>query len=427
MSALKWVLCSFRSVTASELLRAVRVQSDGTYEDDLTEDMILNSCSNLFIKDARGLIRLAHLSVRQFFETKHEQEFRPELQHRQAGLSALWTVAVFRDSEYQLNMFTVIRAKISQTPLPVSQDSFTVYCRQNWAAHYRFSDQSEDLRNTLRAIKNVLNHPFQHFLNYTTATCGFPAHTILTRKLDKTFDWTELRDQYYSLTDEYTDAGPVSSEPQLPWIWIRSSTAGSFLPGSELNPLYMEGEHRSGKIIQVHAGEDLDIREADSAGNSPLHYAAFFDQPLVITALLETGLLIDQQNLDGNTPLHVAAFAKASDSMSVLLKSGADTSLRNHQGQKAIDAIAPALGNVLRTAGPCVDSQQGRSACRTSAKATAPDIARLQLLQVDNVARRISQRRKISALFVNGADGLARLQSLQSCLCIAGKRYLAGR
>ncbi|KAF2164918.1 hypothetical protein M409DRAFT_56272 [Zasmidium cellare ATCC 36951] len=347
VSALKWVLCSFRSLTASELLRAVSVQSDGTYEDDLTEDMILNSCSNLFIKDARGLIRLAHLSVRQFFETKHEQDFCPEFQHRQAALSALSTVGVFRDSEYQLEMFTVLLAKEPQKQLPVSQDSFTVYCRQNWAAHYRFSDRTEDSRNTLRKIKKVLNHPFQHCLNYAMANCGFPARTILSRKLDKTFNWTKLRDQYYGLTDVYTDAGPVSSEAHLPWRWIRSNTAGSVLTGSELNPLYMEGEQRGEKVLQVHAAEDLDIREADSAGNSPLHYAAFFDQPLVITALLETGLLIDQQNLDGNTPLHVAAFAKASDSMSVLLKSGADPSLRNHHGQNAIEGIAPALGKVL--------------------------------------------------------------------------------
>lgn len=297
MSAVKWVLCSFRSLTASELLHAVSIQSDGTHEDDLTEEMILSPCSNLFIKDARGLIRLAHLSVRQFFETRHSDKFSPGSQHHQAALSSLLMVRAFRNSEYQLASKTILMAKDKQDQLQTSQNSFTVYCRQNWAAHYRLSDESDELKIALQAAKSSLDHPYQNLLSYATSSCGFPACQILTMDGDCILTRSWIDDHIHMFFPIPKGDQPQSHVTRLSvefgslCRWIRSGPRVPLLMDSERIPLYMaELVCNWNEDFQVHAAEVIDIREADSTGNTPLHHASYFDQPRMITTLLETSV-----------------------------------------------------------------------------------------------------------------------------------------
>lgn len=161
--AVKWVLCSFRPLTSQELLEAVSIQEDGTLEDDLTEEDILEPCSNLFIKDGNGIIRLAHLSVRQYFKDRHPEQYDPGRQHHQATRSCLWTIRGFRKGERVLdNALNLGSPKAFGTGL-WSFSSFITYSRQNWSAHYNASERDLLLLDTLASAKKSLNSPFQNW------------------------------------------------------------------------------------------------------------------------------------------------------------------------------------------------------------------------------------------------------------------------
>ena len=66
--ALKWLLCSKRRLSPSELIAAVTINSDGTYIP-LNERELLDTCCNLLVLDEElKTFRFAHLSVRECLE-----------------------------------------------------------------------------------------------------------------------------------------------------------------------------------------------------------------------------------------------------------------------------------------------------------------------------------------------------------------------
>ena len=95
VSAMKWVLCSFRPLKTAELLDALASDSCERFD----EKILLERCSNLIVEDSSGYVRLAHLSVKHFFEDWLKANFAPRSQHSQAALSSLLVVVNFRESK----------------------------------------------------------------------------------------------------------------------------------------------------------------------------------------------------------------------------------------------------------------------------------------------------------------------------------------
>ncbi|KAH6670609.1 hypothetical protein B0J14DRAFT_99850 [Halenospora varia] len=86
--ALQWILSAARPLKIWELGVAVSVST----EDPITTDLLLELCSNFFLVDPRGLVQLAHLSVREYLETKEVEGrhiFIPEEAHAEAALTCL--------------------------------------------------------------------------------------------------------------------------------------------------------------------------------------------------------------------------------------------------------------------------------------------------------------------------------------------------
>ena len=69
-TALRWVLCAFRTLSLRELAYATSVRPDGTVAAMIQEGLILEFCSNLLVEDTVGVIRLPHLSVRHYLEQR---------------------------------------------------------------------------------------------------------------------------------------------------------------------------------------------------------------------------------------------------------------------------------------------------------------------------------------------------------------------
>ncbi|MCZ2104885.1 MAG: ankyrin repeat domain-containing protein [Comamonadaceae bacterium] len=92
----------------------------------------------------------------------------------------------------------------------------------------------------------------------------------------------------------------------------------------------------------LEAARTLIARDADvnKTGWTPLHYAASSDAPEaadMVRLLLEHAAYIDAGSPNGTTPLMMATLYGQIDVARLLLKEGADPSIKNQQGQGAID------------------------------------------------------------------------------------------
>lgn len=72
VKTLQWVLCAFRPLDIGELREAIAVE-----EQDVPSKLLLSLCSNFIHLDAKGYVRLAHVSVKEYLELKRiEGRFR---------------------------------------------------------------------------------------------------------------------------------------------------------------------------------------------------------------------------------------------------------------------------------------------------------------------------------------------------------------
>lgn len=94
--------------------------------------------------------------------------------------------------------------------------------------------------------------------------------------------------------------------------------------------------------IKLEAALTLDpsrINDFDSAGYSPLHWAARLGNPPAAETLIRHGANVNQKRkIDGNTPLHMAARSslKSTAMITLLLQHGADVNATNRCGEQPL-------------------------------------------------------------------------------------------
>ncbi|RAK99918.1 uncharacterized protein BO80DRAFT_426008 [Aspergillus ibericus CBS 121593] len=72
--AFMWVMAAARPLHRVELLQAIRIDPDQTTLNmcaAITEDSLQTLCRNLLVLDSQGLWRISHLSVAEYFESRH--------------------------------------------------------------------------------------------------------------------------------------------------------------------------------------------------------------------------------------------------------------------------------------------------------------------------------------------------------------------
>ena len=123
-----------------------------------------------------------------------------------------------------------------------------------------------------------------------------------------------------------------------------SGRQGSDSPNSdsrrsaELIKACQEGDLDSLKEM-IEAGVNLEVQDP-IGGSTPLIIACVFNQPEVVTILLEGGANINGKAKDGGTPLHAAAFFGNKDIVRILLNHDPDLNLRNSFFQTPYDSVA---------------------------------------------------------------------------------------
>jgi len=106
-----------------------------------------------------------------------------------------------------------------------------------------------------------------------------------------------------------------------------------------MSAVSMAGGSPASALELIRAGADVNV--ADSDGSTALWVATTESDVSVVRALLEAGADPNVQSRSlgfwGYTPLHMAAMNGLIEAAEVLLQHGADVTIRNGQGQTALD------------------------------------------------------------------------------------------
>lgn len=144
----------------------------------------------------------------------------------------------------------------------------------------------------------------------------------------------------------------------------------------------------SGKAEKVSQILDRDPSQAKSwsaDGFTPLHFAAFFNQPSIARELVRRGADVGVASMNPMevTPLHSAAAARANEIVRLLLEKGAAVNARQHGGWTALHAAADSgnremVKTLLRHgADPRAQNDQGKTSAQLAREKQHTEVAEL--------------------------------------------------
>lgn len=93
------------------------------------------------------------------------------------------------------------------------------------------------------------------------------------------------------------------------------------------------------KVAQWLQRAGVPVHSVDTAGNTPLHFAAYGGALSMINVLIESGADVNVQNKDGNAPIHYALAQGQAQGASVLFSASANMELANGNRVKPVDLI----------------------------------------------------------------------------------------
>jgi ankyrin repeat protein len=114
--------------------------------------------------------------------------------------------------------------------------------------------------------------------------------------------------------------------------------------------------------------------------STPLHWAALYGQPDVVSALLKNEAKVDSRSVNGSTPLHWAARRNMAKIAGMLIEYGADVNAKTGKGYTPLHWAAIGNGSkvaeVLLEAGADIDARARRRSIGFKAKRGARNSSR---------------------------------------------------
>ena len=105
----------------------------------------------------------------------------------------------------------------------------------------------------------------------------------------------------------------------------------------------------------INKGAEVNCKDVDYLGGTPLHIAAMTGQTEVAYLLLKAGASHSVMDKEGRTPLHIAAMTGQTEVADLLLKAGASHSVMDKEGETplhtAIENSRGKVGDLLLKAG----------------------------------------------------------------------------
>lgn len=129
LKALYWVLCCFTPLSLDSLVQVVALESNGSVDPFVTEDFVLQICSNFIrIKESRD-VRFAHRSVKEYLTSRFPQSRL--VRHAQAAETCLTFLASLDD---ETKWGTLPKDPREDTKI-LRLSSFEIYACFLWAYH----------------------------------------------------------------------------------------------------------------------------------------------------------------------------------------------------------------------------------------------------------------------------------------------------
>ena len=330
-------MCAQRRLEAEEFLSAIAVDPRG-HPHTLDKTSLLDICCNLVVYEPlQNVFRLAHLSVREYFETN--LGWNSSISNALAAerrLDVLWGLA-------GSNMSATATAHNHQL------DEYATSC---WSYHYRFS-MASDLDQQLLRTKLLLfwsnhcheNSSFTKWLVSSTNqvdTCRFSGFNALKHSLldfISLFQWAGVLERNNQCDNQSTSI----TNGQLAYTLIRLLRRRPDL-ASALQCSVVEKNERLVRLF-IGAGDQLNI--FNSKGETALALAIRQDSPGISRILLKNGAIVSEDS----TAVALGVKHGSSELVNLLLEAGliVHTSLcKNNLHPRRIAAIYQELKGLCR-------------------------------------------------------------------------------
>ncbi|KAM0259207.1 hypothetical protein ACHAQJ_003412 [Trichoderma viride] len=303
-TALRWVLCSFRTLTLRELAYATSMRPDGTVAPGIQEGLVLEFCSNLLIEDSVGIVRLPHLSVRHYLEKRDPPDFDHELAHLQAALTCLY----FANSPHYHEIGQSQSDMFQQGNVTLTKGFYT-YVTSYWTRHCREARKTDEV-------------------DHLMATFAGNSKMRRTRTFSERAELGNISQESAKLSGQTAETNDSSATREA-----STKLLTSFEIFEDLIEHIDLSEDEAYEVVAQYIARGVDLGVQDQLGNTLLHEAARFRQLKILKALSDAGAPVNSQNRHGNTPMHLASIHHFNQGAQQLLLAGADKNVRNLKGE----------------------------------------------------------------------------------------------
>lgn len=273
--------------------------------DPITEEDLLPYCANFITKTPNGLVRLAHLSVRQFLEERHPTEFSPPQQHLQIAMTCLGALS----------------------GLPEEHRLYREYIRQFWPIHVRVAADSEKLETLLETLPRHIFPPTPDGMDNLQLRV---ARKSSLQELD-IFGNTSLHAAVLS-----DDIRMVELILNIDMLFQRDSPFIRSINQNGDTPLHLAAFHGFDDVFRLLVQARSHIKTQNKFGLSALHVATLHGHGNIIRTTWELGASLNVLDKTGGSPLQTAALCNDASITGVLLAAGFNAPQMNEERNTAM-------------------------------------------------------------------------------------------
>ncbi|RDL30188.1 uncharacterized protein BP5553_10466 [Venustampulla echinocandica] len=310
-TALKWVLCSYRPVNISELCYAVAIGPDGVLNESIKngDDVLLEVCSNLLTKDPSGVIRLSHLSVKEYFQgrksiTESSGPFDVINCHAQVALTCLHykCLNVPRES----SQASRTQHEFSVTANDINAIGLPTYAVTYWSKHYKNAG-----RNESKALEE--SSLFRLLIKFLESRPDGPRRMQILN-LGNNDNLQDIPGPVFTLEDKLRKAARLGWEDEVEsLIALGASIYGQNAYGDTV--LHEAVDWGRADVVEIILG-NADVRDPDllsianASGNTVLHASVFWGRKDVLRVMADRSSFFAPLNINSMSPLDVSNMEK---------------------------------------------------------------------------------------------------------------------
>ncbi|KAJ5497544.1 hypothetical protein N7463_009531 [Penicillium fimorum] len=339
--AMLWIMAAERPLSTSQIICAVRVNTTGelpTLADEIEEQGLLSLCNNLLTIDSQQKVwRFAHLSVREYLETKMQWTL-PRANFHAASACLSWFITMYdKDDSDEINL-----SDWEGQPEPADvlhlMHPFHLYMRHHWAKHVQEAEDDEEA--TLSSLlKCFLGSPEESSKQYQKW------YEVMANDLANIVSVTDL--QGTDVYKFYLEAGGFDEAEfdTCDFNQAQHPEYGEF--ESELGPsdsaIYAMCHLSLGTILSDWwENAEFNVSRVNERGHNLLTLAARVGCTPICKTLVEKGANLNQQigGQDYGNALHAAAHRGHTETVRYLLEAGADVNMIVENGKHGSALIA---------------------------------------------------------------------------------------